>query len=352
MLAIAVLCVLGIAIVALLFKLFLPISTPAFRDAQGQVLPGSVAVVERWQINGLDESVIIRGRDVRNPILIRLHGGPGSADAPIARHFNAALEDHFVVVYWDQRYAGQSLDPFGPVPKTLRIDDYVSDLDVLVNRLLTRFGKKKVVLLGHSWGTILGTLYAERHPEKVFAYVGVGQCVNTSTNETLSYNYVLAQATSHHDAAALADLKRIGPPPYRGDDIGIERMWLEKFGGSWHADIDLNKLILIGAMKPETNWRNIVAVYRSGVYSRPVRDGDFLTLALDHGHTRFAVPMFFVAGRYDQQSVASLAHAYYEDVSAPRKDFVWFEKSAHSPPYEEPDIFNAWVIKTIRPLAN
>jgi proline iminopeptidase len=332
-------------------KVFLPISTAQFRDADGKSVPNSIATIQRWRINGIDQSVIIRGRNVLNPVLIWLHGGPGSSETSVLRHFNGSLEDRFTVVYWDQRYAGQSLDPFSPTPETLTIDQYVADLEVLVDRLRTQFHKQQIVLLGHSWGTVLGTLYTERHPEMVSAYVGVGQVVNTPRNEALSYNYVLAQARAKQNVQAIADLQRIGAPPYHGNGIIVERGWLEKFGGSFHSDLSTAKLVMIGATASEANGRDLAAFFLAPDFAKPLTSGEFLAIALNEGHTSFKVPMFFLSGRYDHQSDASLVHSYYEQVTAPRKEFVWFENSAHSPPFEEPEIFNAWIVANILPIA-
>jgi pimeloyl-ACP methyl ester carboxylesterase len=115
--AITVAASVGTALVVLALWAGRPISTPLFRDNKGQELPHSVATIERWRVNGIDQSVIIRSADVGNPVLIWLHGGPGSSETPLLRHFNSDVENHFTVVYWDQRYAGRSLDPFGPLPR-------------------------------------------------------------------------------------------------------------------------------------------------------------------------------------------------------------------------------------------
>jgi pimeloyl-ACP methyl ester carboxylesterase len=83
-----------------------------------------------------------------------VHGVPGTSETGVVRRYNRALEDHFVVVLWDQRYAGRSLDPFGPKPPRQTVDDYVADLDVLIGGLQRRFSCRKVVLVAHSWGTV------------------------------------------------------------------------------------------------------------------------------------------------------------------------------------------------------
>ena len=242
------------------WRLFAPISTPPFTDASGKPLHDSMAVVERWPVNGTVQSVVIRSRDVHNPILIWLHGGPGSGETPVLRRFNGMLESRFTVVYWDQRYAGQSYDPFQPVPKDLTIAQYVRDLDVVVDRLRARFHRQKVFLVGQSWGTAIGTLYAQAHPEKVIAYVGIGQVVNTAENEALSYRFVLREARTRRDTAAIRMLEEIGPPPRKSGPLFTPRDLVAKYGGFAHSDLGLSKLIFLSLASPETNWRDVAAL--------------------------------------------------------------------------------------------
>jgi hypothetical protein len=146
-----------VAVIAI--KTFGPISTPTFRDANGLPVANSIAVVERWRVNGIDESVILRGRDLSNPVLIWLHGGPGSSETPLLRVMNGTLEDHFTVVYWDQRLAGQTLDPLAPYPESLTVAQMVDDLDVVVDRVRKRLGHDKGCsrrpFLGHDAGSLI-----------------------------------------------------------------------------------------------------------------------------------------------------------------------------------------------------
>lgn len=341
----------ALAIVSgLSFRLFGPISTPPFRETDGRTAPSSIASAERWHINGIDESVIIRGRRRSNPILIWLHGGPGSSETPVLRAFNAALEEHFTVVYWDQRLAGQTLDPRAPPPERLTVADMLSDLDVLVDRVRARLGQDKVLLVGHSWGTMLGVIYTSRHPEKVSAYVGIGQMADKPKAEIASYDFTLNQAKMRSDAKALADLTKIGPPPYTGDSIFIERAWLTRFGGTTHANLSTLKLVLIGMRASEGNWRDLWAMNHGGLLGYKLLEPELLATNLDHTYTRFEAPIFIAAGRYDHVTDAALAHAYFDRITAPQKSFIWFEKSGHNPHLEEAARFNAWMIETVRPV--
>lgn len=132
-----------------------PGRTRPFRTATGDVVPESVAEVGYCRLGGVDQWVLIRGRDLANPPLIHLHGGPGFSETRFFRHFNAELEDRFTVVYWDQRCAGKSFHRGVPRP-SMTVEQFLTDLDDLVEMVCARVGRQQVVLHGHSWGSLLG----------------------------------------------------------------------------------------------------------------------------------------------------------------------------------------------------
>jgi proline iminopeptidase len=340
----------GAVVLVSVFYLVRPVSTPPFRDEAGQRLPQSIASMERWPINGVDQSVILRGRDRANPVLVWVHGGPGTSETGVVRHYNSALEDHFVVVLWDQRYAGRSLDPFGPKPARQSIEDYVADLDVLIDGLRRRFACRKIVLVSHSWGTVPGLLYAERRAENLAAYVGIGQEADALESERRSYKFVLDQARARSDVSGLERLHRIGPPPRPGGEIWTPRSLLEKYGGAFHGRGNELSLALVSAGASEMNWRDGAAFLLAHDYNAAISDAEG-RVVLNNDHVRFDVPIFFLSGRTDHVVDAPLTFDYLQRISAPKKSFVWFEDSGHYPPFEEPRKFNEWMIGTVLPLA-
>jgi proline iminopeptidase len=345
----ALLAVLVLAVGLASWRLLAPISTPPFRRDDGKVLAGSIAVIERWPVGGVEQSVIIRGRDRANPVLLFVHGGPGSSETVALRRFNAALEDDFVVVYWDQRYAGQSYDAKLPVPREQTIQQYVDDLGVVVDRLRARFGRQRVGILAHSWGTVPGILYAEDNPGKLYAYVGVGQVANVPESEKRSYAWVLREAKARRADKAVAELERLGPPPRPGS-IFTPREWIMAFGGSFHGDMTNTSLIAQSLGQSEANGRDLVAFGKSGQYSETLLHGEFTRFVIDDAPRAYGVPIFLLSGRYDRQSEASVARGFFDRITAPRKAFVWFEQSAHSPMFEEPRAYTDWISGTVAPL--
>jgi pimeloyl-ACP methyl ester carboxylesterase len=181
-------------------------------------------------LGGIDQWVMIRGASLNNPPLIHLHGGPGLSETRLFRHFNSPLEDSFTVVYWDQRGAGKSFARTIPRP-SMTVEQFITDLDELVDSVCVRLGRNKVAIFGHSCGSVLGVLYASRFPQKIAAYVGSGQIGDWPAAEAASYRYALAEAQRLDNRKALKDLHAIGPPPYPATGVWTERTWLQRFEG-------------------------------------------------------------------------------------------------------------------------
>lgn len=345
LISVVLVCVLGAVLYSRRYG-----STPAFREASGATTPGSVATIERVILGGVEQSLVIRGRNSKAPLLIWLHGGPGNDETGLLRNYNAALEDHYLVVYWTQRGTGRSYHSDIPV-SSMTLAQFVADLDQLVGILKTRFHQQKVVLAAHSWGTNIGVAYSQAHPENVAAYVGVGQIANSAEGERRSYAFTIDEANRRNDGEALAALARIGPPPYPFATIIEQRAWLNKFGGAWRKPTSLLALMLTSYKASESTWYDGITFFRGQSFSGNALADQVAGFDWMHTATQFKMPVFIAAGRYDRNTDANLAHEYFVKIEAPVKRFKWFEQSAHSPLFEEPQAFNAFMLNEVLPIA-
>jgi len=306
----------------------------------------AIALDERVPVPGAELYLEIRGADDGAPILLWLHGGPGGAERPLFQLFNGELERHFVVAYLDQRGAGRSFDPDAD-PAELTIARHLSDLDTVVDHLRGRLGRRDVVLVGHSWGSALGLLYAKAHPEKVAAFVGVAQCTSTSAQQASELEFVTAEARRRGDEDALATLSGIGAPPFDAPhQLALEKL-TDRFGGLYHRRPSFTWAMLRGVFGGYVTPWEIPRFIRGNDVSLAAMNSELSHLDLTESVTAVDVPVFFLLGRYDRHVDARLAAAYFEKLGAPRKRLIWFEHSAHNVPFEEPDAFDAAVVRVL-----
>lgn len=209
----------GVVVLACLCASIAACADRQLRAPNGANAP--VAISEYIEKGGARLYFETRGDIMDVPIFLWLHGGPGGAERPLFRYFNSDLERRFLVVYYDQRGAGRSFDPQAPTT-SLTIAQHVADLDRLVEHLRSRYGRDRVLLVGHSWGAVLGALYAKANPEKISGLVAVAPVVSFSEQQQREYSYDLAEATRRGDEDALRDLREIGPPPYQTPSAMIQ----------------------------------------------------------------------------------------------------------------------------------
>jgi len=311
--------------------------------------PNGIESLEKVTLGGVEQWLLIRGWDRSNPVLLHLHGGPGSADISIARFFDAELIQHFTVVHWDQRGAGKSFSPDIP-PESMTRGQFVEDIRELAKLLCERFGVPKIYLVGHSWGSEIGALAASRHPELFHAYVGVAQVVEESEQERISYQFVLDRAREAGNAKAVRELEEIGPPPYDGvAELLVQRGWLERFGGvSRSKETEMRALIRRALSSPDYSLLDAVKFFRGQSFSSGHMYEESRVTNLFQQAPRIEVPVYFFAGRHDYNCPSEEAERYYRALDAPRgKHFIWFESAAHMIPYEASDEYAAALIHRV-----
>ncbi len=321
--------------------------TAPFRGPHGEVVSGSIAEIAYFRLGGLDQWVLIRGESIANQPLILLHGGPGLSETVLFRHFNAPLEKSFTVVYWDQRGAGKSFDRTIP-RSSMTVEQFISDLDELVDGVCARLGKAKVAIFGHSWGSALGVLYAARFPEKVAAYVGSGQIGDSVAGESASYAFALAEAQRLGKRRAQEKLRAIGPPPHTADELWTQRLTLSRLEGRMRPTAlwKLGRAVLGGH---ESSILNLPSTMRGFRFSLGAMWTEVSRLNLIELVPALQVPVFFFLGRNDHWVPAEMSVAYVNALTAPSKRLVWFEESGHEPFVDEPAKFNALTAELVRP---
>lgn len=357
--------IIGIAVVALTAIVFIFLfsvstgTTPEFKNEQGKVITNSVAKMEYVKIGGVEQFLLIRGKNVGNPILLVLHGGPGTPEIPMFRKFNSELENHFIVVNWDQRGAGKSTGQ-NLTANNFTIEQFVEDAHEVTAYLKSQFKKEKIFLFGHSWGSLLGVRTIAKYPEDYLAYIGTGQIGDQRKSESLDYQFALAKAKAVNDTTAIHDLLEIGEYSDKNlERVGrmnwfdTQRFYISKFGGS---NVDPDGVINI-FLKPLLFCReysisdknNFIKSNRRSPFAKPLFKELIKTILSTDltGMKDLKIPIYFLQGKYDYLTNSSVAKEYFDLLNAPKKTFIEFDKSAHFVPFEESEKFNKILINRI-----
>jgi pimeloyl-ACP methyl ester carboxylesterase len=317
-------------------------------DDKGQVVAGSIARLEKIKLGGVDQWILIRGRKATNPIVLKIHGGPGQAEMA-TRAMNVRLERDFVVVEWDQRGAGKSADAIEPIA-AMTLDQIVQDTLDLSRLLITRFDQPKIILVGSSWGSVVGMHAIAREPSLYRAFVSTGQIANFVEGMSVGYQFLLEEAARRHDDKALAQLKAIGTPPFLGpgsaDKRQIYSQRLEDYGAIWHSAAKFDR---VGWMlsSVEYAWPEKLMYSRAAGRSFDLLLPDLAKVNLATQIPRVEVPVYFAIGRFDRLAPIQVSRTYFDQLNAPRKEWIWFESSAHFPQWEEVDKFSSLLIDRV-----
>ena len=345
------LSIIPIAII-MLYPLFKS-HTPAFKDREGKSLEGSVSVMEKIQLGGANQWIYIRGKDITRPLLLFLHGGPGSTTTAHIRKFLPELEEKFVVIHWDQRGAGKSFSA-GRAKKRFNKDQLIKDTGELTQKMLARFKRDKMYLMAASWGTYLGIEAVKRWPQHYHAYIGSGQIVHQEVGEQLSYDYVLSQASAHTDQETITTLEKIGRPPYPEDKhvsyLMKQRGILLQYGGSF-KNKSVQKQFANASIiwtQEEYNVLDKINWVRGQYKSERVLGPEFRKVNFMNTATTLRIPIFLMQGRYDWQTPTTLVEGYFNTLQAPQKQLYIFEESAHIPIIEEKEKFLALLEEIIQ----
>ncbi len=302
------------------------------------------------RIGGIDQFISIRGKDRSNPVILFLHGGPANAQSPFLQEF-APWEKDFTVVNWDQRGSGKTYGKNGPATPGMEtpaatLDRLTADAIEVADYASRRLGKRKVILVGHSWGAILGLNVVKRRPDMFYAFVAAGFPVSWKQSLEDSEAWARRQAVSAHDEATLKALDQAAS--LRFDD-------LQRLGASAKyrmTETDLAYLKMQDSIiKPSNPAKGDAADWvAGGAFTVPkvmpiVFSFDARALGLD-----FSLPIFVIQGREDHVASFAETEKYVAEISAPRKAFIPIN-GGHFACFTDPKEFIEALRLQVRPLA-
>lgn len=311
-----------------------------FLDKNGMPLAGSISEKIYVNINGVKMGMFIKSKNVNNPVLLYLHGG-----MPLyflTKKYPTGLEDDFTVVWWDQRGSGLSYNS-GIKPETITLEQMISDTKEVTNYLRKRFGKEKIYLMGHSGGSFLGIKVAERAPELYFAYIGVAQISHQLQSEKLAYEYMLKKFVEKKDSRMVRKLKATDVTLADGTPdayLALRDEGMHSLGVGTTHDM---KSVITGVFLPSLTNREYTLPEKINMWRGKSRSGvswlwkDIIDTDLSKQAIKIDIPVYFFQGIYDYTVSYALTKEFFNTLQAPVKVFYTFEKSAHTPFFEEPE---------------
>ncbi len=314
-----------------------------------------IAELTKIKLGGSEQWILIRSENIDNPIILFVHGGPGTSQLTLIRKNTQELEKYFTVVNWDQRGAGKSYNAIKDKSR-MNLEQFVSDVNELSEKLLKRFNKGKLILVGHSWGSAISMFAVSQQPELYSAYIGIGQISNVLQSEKISYEWTLQQASKANDASSVKKLTEMGNPPYTGDWLRkflTQRRILGKYGGEFYGSKIgafgvVIKNLIFSAEYILIDW---IDFFRGIMESVKLLTPELLKVNLFEQVPELKVPVWFMLGRHDYEVPSVLSAKYFDALQAPEKTLFWFENSSHMPNTEERELFNRILIDKVLPYA-
>ncbi|RYY25072.1 MAG: alpha/beta fold hydrolase [Sphingomonadales bacterium] len=287
------------------------------------------------RIGGIDQWVVIRGQDCANPVLLIVHGGPGNPNTPFADRLFGEWAKDFTIVHWDQRGAGKTYGASKPAEdEALTIERLTQDGIEIARYATERLGKRKVILMGGSWGSALAVHMALAEPKLFHAYVGTAQLVNYHADVAAGYARTLGLARAAGDADSVAKLEKLMPPPWTDPrSFGVLRRATRKYEAMTSNPAPKDWFI----PAPGYDTPAYEADYEAGEEYSFLQfvglKGDGMGPAIDLPKlgTRFAMPVYLLQGEADLVTPPEISRAYFDKLSAPEKEFILMPRTGHDP---------------------
>ncbi len=319
-------------------------------DKDGKPLPNSLSEKTFVSVNGSRQGMFIKSKNLSNPVLLYIHGG--IPDYFLTQQYPTGMEEYFTVVWYEMRGMGISFDP--NIPKdTMTTDLLVSDVLEVTQYLRERFHQDKIYLMGHSGGTFYAIQAAYRAPENYHAYIGIAQITNQYKSEMLAYDYMLAEFKKNGNTKMVTEMEKAAVTP---NSIPLPASYANMRDRGMHTlgigTIHGMDSIVTGLLLPSFTFREYSVVEKINLWRGKVAYGSTtfnaqLKTDITIEVPEVKIPVYFFHGIYDYTVNYNLAREYFNALKAPVKGFYTFEKSAHSPLFEEPEKMGQIIIEDV-----
>lgn len=284
---------------------------------------------EYVQLNGVSHYLLHYRSKKADPVILFIHGGPGTTEAMMAYLVEEYEERNYNIIYYDQRGTGKTY--LKNRKAKLNIELLKQDLFEMVLYLKNSYQKDKIGILGHSWGSVLGSMFALEHPEHTLCYIGCGQVVNLFENETMGYCKLKEAIEEAGNAKDKKKLEKIGTYPSTTFDMTSFRKMgqMRKLQEKYHlaAGVDKNMLRIIKD-SPIMGIKDMWPLMIGMMFNMPLMK-DLMAFDLKAEGQKYEVPIYYILGENDQQTPIEISMRYYNEIVAPDKELYLIEKAGH-----------------------
>jgi len=284
--------------------------------------------------NGTKLYAEIKGQDKTKPVILFLHGGPGDVVLgllPFQVYVGKELEKDFVMVYLHQRGLVNS----SPVPdSTQRIENHILDVENVIQFLTKKMNRNKVLLMGHSWGGLLGTLYLMQNDSKVEKFIAIASPFNFEKNNQESFKYTMEWAKSQQNQKAITELSGQAAPPINTfNKLLVKSKWASQAFGGIAANISMKKII------DETDYKELKKEWQLKTMSVAKTMFNSLNdIKIESDINKINIPILFIAGKNDANVPPPTVKEAFSNYRN-EKEFLLFENSHHLVFVDEPELF-------------
>jgi len=329
----------------------------ALLSKRKKIEASGIDLMETVTIGGILQVLYFRGEDIKNPIILFIHGGPGQPEIPFLHDFQYSWETHFTIVHWDQRNSGKTFFLNNPeaVLETLNFERALSDAHEVAQYIREKLNQDKIIVLGHSYGSVLGTALVQSYPQYFSAYIGLAQVVNMRDNERVGFDMLLEIARKKGNNKDIRAIESLAPyPPNEAFNKSFMsrlmsvRQFQAKYGIATGGDL---RTIFRLLTSPYYSWQE------KGYFSKdilanqlPIFKYLFDEFDIHYFGTTFEIPVFIVMGDRDYNTPHTLAKEFFEEISAPHKAFFLIPNAGHFAMMDNKAEFNRVLLEKIKPL--
>ena len=301
-------------------------------------------------VNGIKQYIQIRGENTENPVMIFIHGGPASPMGYVSAYYQRELESELTIINYDQRGCGRTYYA-NDCNANSNIDLLVSDLNVIVEYAKKRFGKDKVIIAGHSWGTVIGSIYVQKYSENVSCYIGISQITNLYENKLNAARMALEkdEIKGTKDEQKLTELIKKMSQIKNYDDMSLDDLGqLVSITSKYIAcEGEMSGLyqMITGITSPDMNFDDMkwfmsqMNTEKFFVQNKEIMECAFFGFDIDKLSKNYNVPVYYLAGKGDYAVCQKDTQTYYESIEAPNKAFYWIDNAGHSMFMDNPKLY-------------